>query len=219
VNNLAPKDRDIAMVFQNYALYPHKTVAENMSFALKLRHTPKAEVERGAPRRRILDVTPYLKRYPRQLPADSVSGGDGRRSARSAGFLFDEPLSTSTPSCACRCERKSRSCTSAEDHDHLCHARSSRGDDMADRIVVMRDGVVEQADCRSTSTTGRRRCSSPDSSARRDELLQGSIRVDGAPSFVTEGGVKLPLKSAPSDRTGGPAFTESARASFAGGGR
>ena len=61
VNNLAPKDRDIAMVFQNYALYPHKTVAENMSFGLKLRRTPKAEIEARVRRAaEILHVTPYL---------------------------------------------------------------------------------------------------------------------------------------------------------------
>src|SRR5260370_11485559 len=60
VNNLPPKDRDIAMVFQNYALYPHKTVAENMSFGLKLRHTPKAEIEARVMRAAdILHVAPY----------------------------------------------------------------------------------------------------------------------------------------------------------------
>ncbi len=95
VNNLAPKDRDIAMVFQNYALYPHKTVAENMSFGLKLWHTPKAEIDARVRRAaEILDVAPYLSRYPRQL-----SGGQRPRVAMGRivrdpqVFLFDEPLS------------------------------------------------------------------------------------------------------------------------------
>jgi len=96
VNHLPPKDRDIAMVFQNYALYPHKTVAENMGFALKLRRTPKAEIDARVKRAaEILDLMPYLNRYPRQL-----SGGQRQRVAMGRAivrapqvFLFDEPLS------------------------------------------------------------------------------------------------------------------------------
>jgi len=96
VNTLAPKDRDIAMVFQNYALYPHKTVAENMGFALKLRGRPKAEIEQRVRRAAdILDVATLLGRYPRQL-----SGGQRQRVAMGRAivrspqvFLFDEPLS------------------------------------------------------------------------------------------------------------------------------
>src|SRR5499427_6522096 len=96
VNDLPPKDRDIAMVFQNYALYPHMTVFENMSFGLRLKKFPKAEiktrVERAA---RILDITELLDRRPRQL-----SGGQRQRVAMGRAivrdpkvFLFDEPLS------------------------------------------------------------------------------------------------------------------------------
>ena len=96
VNDLPPKDRDIAMVFQNYALYPHKTVAENMGFALKLRRAPKPEIESRVKRAaEILGLMPYLERYPRQL-----SGGQRQRVAMGraivrdpAVFLFDEPLS------------------------------------------------------------------------------------------------------------------------------
>ena len=74
VNDVAPKDRDIAMVFQSYALYPHMTVRENMSFALKLRHVPKEEIDRKVMEAaEILDITPLLNRKPKALPVVSVS--------------------------------------------------------------------------------------------------------------------------------------------------
>lgn len=96
VNDVAPKDRDIAMVFQNYALYPHMTVRDNMSFGLKLRNTPKKEIaERVEEAARILEITEYLNRKPRAL-----SGGQRQRVAMGraivrepAAFLMDEPLS------------------------------------------------------------------------------------------------------------------------------
>src|SRR5436853_1715889 len=96
VNRKPPKDRDIAMVFQNYALYPHMTVRNNMSFALMLAKEPKTEVEaRVARAADILGLTLYLDRYPRQL-----SGGQRQRVAMGRAivrdpkvFLFDEPLS------------------------------------------------------------------------------------------------------------------------------
>ena len=96
VNDLPPKDRDIAMVFQNYALYPHMTVFENMSFGLRLKKFPKAEIKQRVERAaRILDITELLNRRPRQL-----SGGHRQRVAMGRAivrnpkvFLFDEPLS------------------------------------------------------------------------------------------------------------------------------
>src|SRR5262249_8601623 len=96
VNNVPPKERDIAMVFQNYALYPHMTVAANMAFSLKLRNARKAEIEpRVARAADILGLRPLLERYPRQL-----SGGQRQRVAMGRAivrdpqvFLFDEPLS------------------------------------------------------------------------------------------------------------------------------
>jgi multiple sugar transport system ATP-binding protein len=96
VNDLPPKDRDIAMVFQNYALYPHMTVFENMSFGLRLKKFPKAEIKQRVERAaRILDITELLGRRPRQL-----SGGQRQRVAMGRAivrnpkvFLFDEPLS------------------------------------------------------------------------------------------------------------------------------
>src|SRR6185437_1023919 len=96
VNDVPPKDRDIAMVFQNYALYPHMTVAENMSFGLRLKHYPKAEIKsRVAEAARMLDITDLVDRKPKQL-----SGGQRQRVAMGRAivrnpkvFLFDEPLS------------------------------------------------------------------------------------------------------------------------------
>src|SRR6202140_3970441 len=96
VNDVPPKDRDIAMVFQNYALYPHMTVYENMSFGLRLKKFPKAEIkERVENAARILDITDLLDRRPKQL-----SGGQRQRVAMGRAivrnpkvFLFDEPLS------------------------------------------------------------------------------------------------------------------------------
>ncbi|WP_420612473.1 ABC transporter ATP-binding protein [Candidatus Spongiisocius sp.] len=96
VNDVAPKDRDIAMVFQNYALYPHMTVRDNMAFGLKLRKTPKKEIEeRVGEAARILEITDYLDRKPKAL-----SGGQRQRVAMGraivrepAAFLMDEPLS------------------------------------------------------------------------------------------------------------------------------
>ena len=113
VNDVAPKDRDIAMVFQNYALYPHMTVYDNMAFSLKLKKVPKAEIDRKVKEAaEILDITQYLDRKPKAL-----SGGQrqrvaiGRAIVRSPKvFLMDEPLSTSTPSSATRCEPRSSSC-------------------------------------------------------------------------------------------------------------
>src|SRR5215831_15536562 len=96
VNDVPPKDRDIAMVFQNYALYPHMTVFENMSFGLRLRRVPKREIrERVEQAAKILDITDLLQRRPKQL-----SGGQRQRVAMGRAivrnpkvFLFDEPLS------------------------------------------------------------------------------------------------------------------------------
>ena len=95
VNNVQPKERDIAMVFQNYALYPHMTVADNMGFSLKLRGASADEISNGVKRAaEILALTPLLERYPRQL-----SGGQRQRVAMGRAivrdpqvFLFDEPL-------------------------------------------------------------------------------------------------------------------------------
>ena len=116
VNKMPPKERDIAMVFQNYALYPHMTVAANMGFSLMLRRAPKSEIERrvsGAAD--ILGLGPLLDRYPRQL-----SGGQRQRVAMGRAIVRDPASSCSTsrcrtwtPSCALPCAPRSRSCISA----------------------------------------------------------------------------------------------------------
>jgi multiple sugar transport system ATP-binding protein len=207
VNDLAPKDRDIAMVFQNYALYPHKTVGENMGFSLKLRHIPKAEIEARVRRAaEILDVVAYLGRYPRQL-----SGGQRQRVAMGRAivrdpqvFLFDEPLSNLDAKLRVqmRAEIKElhqrlKTTTVYVTHDQV------EAMTMADRIVVMRDGVVEQSGLplelydRPANLFVAGFIGSPSMN-----LLKGSIRINGNASFVTDDGIELPLKSAPSGSGG-----------------
>jgi multiple sugar transport system ATP-binding protein len=148
VNEVPPKERDIAMVFQNYALYPHMKVRDNMAFALMLAKTPKSEIDRRVGEAaQILGLEPYLERYPRQL-----SGGQRQRVAMGRAivrkpqvFLFDEPLSNLDAKLrvAMRTEIKAlhqRLKTTAVyvTHDQI------EAMTMADRIVVMRDGYVEQ---------------------------------------------------------------------------
>ena len=202
VNNLPPRDRDIAMVFQNYALYPHKTVAENMSFSLKLQHTSKAEIDSRVRRAaEILDVTPYLARYPRQL-----SGGQRQRVAMGRAivrdpkvFLFDEPLSNLDAKLRVQMRAEIK-----ELHQRLTTTTVYVTHDqveamtMADRIVVMRDGVIEQSGAplelydRPSNLFVAGFIGSP-----AMNLLKGAVRINGHPSFVTDDGVTLPLRSAP----------------------
>ena len=148
VNQLPPKARDVAMVFQNYALYPHMTVSANMGFSMKLRGMPKAEIEtRVARAAEILGLTPLLERFPRQL-----SGGQRQRVAMGRAivrdpqvFLFDEPLSNLDAKLrvAMRTEIKAlhqrlKTTTVYVTHDQI------EAMTMADKIVVMHDGIVEQ---------------------------------------------------------------------------
>jgi len=148
VNQVHPKERDIAMVFQNYALYPHMTVADNMGFSLALRDESKAVIaERVRAAAEILDLLPLLERYPRQL-----SGGQRQRVAMGRAivrkpqvFLFDEPLSNLDAKLrvAMRTEIKElhqrlKTTTVYVTHDQI------EAMTMADKIVVMHDGRVEQ---------------------------------------------------------------------------
>src|SRR5438874_941674 len=148
VNDVPPKDRDIAMVFQNYALYPHMTVFENMSFGLRLRRTPKAEIRaRVEQAAKILDITELLDRRPKQL-----SGGQRQRVAMGRAivrnpkvFLFDEPLSNLDAKLRVqmrteikRVHQKVRTTTVYVTHDQV------EAMTLADRVVVMNRGRIEQ---------------------------------------------------------------------------
>ncbi|WP_182086685.1 sn-glycerol-3-phosphate ABC transporter ATP-binding protein UgpC [Aureimonas sp. ME7] len=148
VNDLAAKERDIAMVFQNYALYPHMSVADNMGFALKLKNAAKAEIEkRVRPAAEILGLTPLLDRFPRQL-----SGGQRQRVAMGRAivrdpqvFLFDEPLSNLDAKLrvSMRAEIKNLHQRLGTTVVYVTHDQIEAMT-MADKIVVMRDGRVEQ---------------------------------------------------------------------------
>jgi multiple sugar transport system ATP-binding protein len=195
VNALPPKDRDIAMVFQNYALYPHMTVRDNMAFSLKLAKAPASvmedEVQKAA---KILGLEALLDRYPRQL-----SGGQRQRVAMGRAivrhpqvFLFDEPLSNLDAKLRVQMRSEIKELQQRLDtttiyvtHDQI------EAMTMADQIVVMNHGRIEQAGSpldlydRPANLFVAGFIGSP-----AMNLLPGSV-ADGA--FVTEGGAVLPL--------------------------
>ena len=148
VNNLQPKDRDVAMVFQDYALYPHMTVYENMAFGLLYREGPKDEIRRRVEHAaRILNIEDYLARRPQQL-----SGGQRQRVAMGRAivrdpkvFLFDEPLSNLDAKLRVqmRTEMKKLHKRVATTMIYVTHDQVEAMT-LADRVVVMRDGRVEQ---------------------------------------------------------------------------
>ncbi|MBP0580745.1 sn-glycerol-3-phosphate ABC transporter ATP-binding protein UgpC [Labrys sp. LIt4] len=202
VNDLPPRDRDIAMVFQSYALYPHKTVAENMGFALKIRKTPKAEIDERVKRAaEILDLGPYLARYPRQL-----SGGQRQRVAMGRAivrapqvFLFDEPLSNLDAKLRVqmRAEIKElhqrlKTTTIYVTHDQI------EAMTMADRIVVLHDGIIEQIGSplqlydRPANLFVAGFIGSP-----AMNFIKGRLEASPAPRFVTDDGVELPVPAIP----------------------
>ncbi len=148
VNDVAPKDRDIAMVFQNYALYPHMTVYDNMAFALKLRHTPKDEIDRKVKEAaEILDITQYLGRKPKAL-----SGGQRQRVAIGRAIvrdpkvmLMDEPLSNLDAKL--RNQMRAEIIKLRERIDttfiYVTHDQTEAMT-LGDRIVIMKDGFIQQ---------------------------------------------------------------------------
>jgi multiple sugar transport system ATP-binding protein len=150
VTDLSPKDRDVAMVFQNYALYPHMTVADNMGFALKIAGLKKTEIaERVADAAKILDLQDYLERKPKAL-----SGGQRQRVAMGRAivrqpqvFLMDEPLSNldaklrvQTRTQIASLQRRLGVTTVYVTHDQV------EAMTMGDRVAVLKDGVLQQCD-------------------------------------------------------------------------
>jgi len=211
VNNVPPKERDVAMVFQNYALYPHMTVADNMAFSLKLRNAPKSEIDDRVKRAAdILGLGPYLARYPRQL-----SGGQRQRVAMGRAivrdpqvFLFDEPLSNLDAKLRVQMRteikelhQRLKTTTVYVTHDQI------EAMTMADKIVVMHDGIVEQIGSplelydRPANQFVAGFIGSP-----AMNFLKGKVAVNGSASFVGPNGVKLPLGgNAPANSDGKPA--------------
>src|SRR6195952_3571630 len=210
VNELPPKERDIAMVFQNYALYPHMTVRDNMAFSLALAKADKSVIESKVKRAaEILALIPLLDRYPRQL-----SGGQRQRVAMGRAivrdpqvFLFDEPLSNLDAKLrvAMRTEIKElhqrlKTTTVYVTHDQI------EAMTMADKIVVMHDGIVEQIG------TPLELYDRPDNQfvagfigSPAMNFLHGKVKVNGSASFEGPNGVKLPLAGAPANSDGRPA--------------
>jgi multiple sugar transport system ATP-binding protein len=198
VNDLESKDRDIAMVFQSYALYPHMTVRENMGFSLRLRHADKATTEERVMRAaKILNLDQLLERYPREL-----SGGQRQRVAMGRAivrdpkvFLFDEPLSNLDAKLrvAMRAEIKAlhqrlKTTTVYVTHDQI------EAMTMADRIVVMHDGIVEQIGTplelfdRPGNLFVAQFIGSP-----AMNVLPGTLRRDGSGAFVEALGARWPV--------------------------
>jgi multiple sugar transport system ATP-binding protein len=203
VNDVPPKERDIAMVFQNYALYPHMTVADNMAFSLKLKRAPKTEIKARVDRAaEILGLTKLLDRYPRQL-----SGGQRQRVAMGRAivrdpqvFLFDEPLSNLDAKLrvAMRTEIKAlhqrlKTTTIYVTHDQI------EAMTMADKIVVMHDGVVEQIGAplelydRPANLFVAGFIGSP-----AMNFIEGQVSMaNGEPVVTTQDGIALPVSVAP----------------------
>ena len=198
VNELPPKERDVAMVFQNYALYPHMTVADNMAFSLKLRRTDTAIVKQRVDRAaEILGLGEYLERFPRQL-----SGGQRQRVAMGRAivrdpevFLFDEPLSNLDAKLrvAMRAEIKELHQRLSTTTIYVTHDQIEAMT-MADKIVVMNEGLVEQVGSplelydRPANQFVAGFIGSP-----AMNFLPGRIAANGTASFETESGHMLAL--------------------------
>jgi multiple sugar transport system ATP-binding protein len=202
VNDVPPKERDIAMVFQNYALYPQMTVAKNMSFSLELARRPKDEiVEKVGKAADILGLKPLLERYPRQL-----SGGQRQRVAMGraivrdpAVFLFDEPLSNLDAKLRVqmRAEIKSLQQRLASTTLYVTHDQIEAMT-MADKIVVMHDGVVEQVGSplelydRPANLFVAGFIGSPAMNFIKARLESGQ-----SPTLATASGIKVPISNVP----------------------
>ena len=201
VNDVEPKDRDIAMVFQNYALYPHMTVQENMAFGLKLRHVPKDEIDKMVKEAaKILDLTPLLDRKPKAL-----SGGQRQRVAMGRAivrnpkvFLMDEPLSNLDAKL-----RVQMRVEIAKLHQRLgttiIYVTHDQTEAMTlgTRIVVMQDGVVQQVD------TPQNLYDKPQNlfvagfmGSPQMNFLDGVVSINGENVTINCAGVDIPLPPA-----------------------
>ncbi len=210
VNDVQPKERDIAMVFQNYALYPHMTVAQNMGFSLKLRGADQKTIDDKVHRAAdILDLRKLLDRFPRQL-----SGGQRQRVAMGRAivrdpqvFLFDEPLSNLDAKLrvAMRTEIKElhqrlKTTTVYVTHDQI------EAMTMADKIVVMQDGIVEQmgAPLELYDNPANKFVAGFIGSPAMN-FLDGTLKVNGGQPWVeTANGARLPITTAPASSNGRP---------------
>ena len=207
VNNLPPKERDVAMVFQNYALYPHMTVAANMAFSMKLRSAPQSEIDDRVNRAAaILGLSQLLERFPRQL-----SGGQRQRVAMGRAivrdpqvFLFDEPLSNLDAKLRVQMRteikelhQRLKTTTVYVTHDQI------EAMTMADKIVVMHDGRVEQIGAplelydRPDNLFVAGFIGSP-----AMNLVKGRINLNGAAVFEAPTGFKFSLSGAPASSDG-----------------
>jgi multiple sugar transport system ATP-binding protein len=207
VNHVPPKQRDIAMVFQNYALYPHMTVRENMGFSLKLRGAGKAEIEKGVGRAaEILGLQSLLDRHPRQL-----SGGQRQRVAMGRAivrqpqvFLFDEPLSNLDAQLrvSMRGEIKALHQRLGITAIYVTHDQLEAMT-MADRIVVLNAGRVEQVG-RPLELYDRpvNRFVAGFIGSPAMNFLAGRLMTEGGASYVESAGIKLPLGRRPDCRDG-----------------
>lgn len=206
VNDVPPKERDIAMVFQNYALYPHMTVGANMGFSLKLRNAPKSEIDSRVQRAAgILGLAHLLDRFPRQL-----SGGQRQRVAMGRAivrdpqvFLFDEPLSNLDAKLRVQMRteikelhQRLKTTTVYVTHDQI------EAMTMADKIVVMHDGVVEQIGApldlydRPANQFVAGFIGSP-----AMNFIKGRIAEQGR-TFLCDGGAELSLDAVPGGKPG-----------------
>ncbi|MCF8528078.1 MAG: sn-glycerol-3-phosphate ABC transporter ATP-binding protein UgpC [Candidatus Nanopelagicales bacterium] len=196
VTNVPAKDRDIAMVFQNYALYPHMSVAENMAFALKIQKVSKSEIERRVKEAAaILDLTEYLERKPKAL-----SGGQRQRVAMGRAivrepevFLMDEPLSNldaklrvQTRSQIAALQRRLGTTTVYVTHDQV------EAMTMGDRVAVLKDGILQQC------ASPRELYDEPDNSFVATFI--GSPSMNMATAAIVDGGVTVNGYTVPVDR-------------------
>jgi multiple sugar transport system ATP-binding protein len=198
INDIAPKDRDIAMVFQSYALYPHMTVAQNMGFSLRLKGHPQGEIDAEVRKAaQLLSLEPLLQRQPRHL-----SGGQRQRVAMGRAivrnpqvFLFDEPLSNLDAKLRVqmrgeikKLHQRLKTTTVYVTHDQI------EAMTMADKIVIMHAGVIEQIGAplhlydRPANLFVAGFIGSP-----AMNFIPGHCAEDGSPNFVADCGRRLPL--------------------------